>query len=296
MGRKRAIEHVSMVGAMAKLVEQIPYDDLVIQAMFLLAWIDSNGLYRAPAKTPSPREIQICAEVDNVANRYLWATVLMDAPGPAYELVGGWTEEKPDTKYFVDPHCVCLDKDGNLIVADYNGSKVMRFAPDGTYLGIIGLGTGERPGQVTKPRVVQTDSEGRIADSIALEDRASKGKKGGRSVPVHPHLKEALERLQALRGSKARPDWPVIYSERDKGLSAGSVTVWFHRLYNGLGMQGCSSHSGRRTFVTRAAQNITKAGGSLRDVQQLAGHSSLQTTQRYIEGDAEAKKKVVEMI
>ena len=141
-----------------------------------------------------------------------------------------------------------------------------------------------------------TDSEGRVADTIVLEDRASKGKRGGRLVPVHPDLRGALERLQALRGAKARPDWPVVYSERDRGLSAGSVAVWFHRLYNALGMQGCSSHSGRRTFVTRAAQNITKAGGSLRDVQQLAGHSSLQTTQRYIEGDAQAKRKVVSML
>ena len=35
---------------------------------------------------------------------------------------------------------------------------------------------------------------------------------------------------------------------------------------------------------------------SLRDVQQLAGHSSLATTQRYIEGDTEAKRKLVNLI
>lgn len=133
--------------------------------------IDSEGLYRAPDKVPSIREIQICAEVENVANRYLWATVLMDAPGPAYELVGGWTEEKASAKYFVDPHCVCLDKDGNLLVADYNGSKVMRFAPDGTYLGIVGFGSGERPGYVKLPRVVQTDAEGRIFVSDQKSDK-----------------------------------------------------------------------------------------------------------------------------
>lgn len=133
--------------------------------------IDSDGLYQTPEKAPSPREIHICAEVENVANRYLWATVLMDAPGLAYELVGGWTEDKSDAKYFVDPHCVCLDRDGNLIVADYNGSKVTRFAPDGTYLGIVGLGTGERPGQVTLPRVVQTDAEGRIFVSDQKSDK-----------------------------------------------------------------------------------------------------------------------------
>ena len=61
-------------------------------------------------------------------------------------------------------------------------------------------------------------------------------------------------------------------------------------------MSGCSSHSGRRTFVTRAAHKIVEAGGSLRDVQQLAGHASLQTTQRYIEGNSEAKRRVVTLI
>jgi len=34
----------------------------------------------------------------------------------------------------------------------------------------------------------------------------------------------------------------------------------------------------------------------LRDVQELAGHSSLQTTQGYIQGDTDAKRKLVDMI
>jgi hypothetical protein len=64
------------------------------------------------------------------------------------------------------------------------------------------------------------------------------------------------------------------------GMSPGAVQVWFHRLYSSLA--GSSSHSGRRTFVTRRAKNIIAAGGSLRDVQELAGHSPLAATQRYI--------------
>jgi integrase/recombinase XerD len=61
-------------------------------------------------------------------------------------------------------------------------------------------------------------------------------------------------------------------------------------------MVGCSSHSGRRSFITRAARKISEVGGSLRDIQALAGHASLGTTARYIEVDADAQRKVVALI
>jgi len=141
-----------------------------------------------------------------------------------------------------------------------------------------------------------TDAEGQIGDVIALENRASKGRAGGRHIPIHSDLKTVLIQLHRDRGDKARSDMPVIHSERDRGLSAAAVVVWFHRLYADLGMVGCSSHSGRRSFITRAARKISEVGGSLRDVQQLAGHASLGTTARYIEADAEAQKKVVALI
>ena len=71
---------------------------------------------------------------------------------------------------------------------------------------------------------------------------------------------------------------------------------WFRDLYSRLGFDGCSSHSGRRTFITQAARKIVPAGGSLRDVQELAGHASLQTTQGYIQGDREAKRWVIDLL
>jgi integrase/recombinase XerD len=141
-----------------------------------------------------------------------------------------------------------------------------------------------------------TDAEGEVADVIALQNRASKGKGGGRIIPTHPALKAALITLNQERGDRVRSDLPIIHSERDRGLSPAAVAVWFHRLYSGLGMIGCSSHSGRRTFITRAARRIGEVGGSLRDIQQLAGHASLGTTARYIEGDGEAQRKVVALI
>jgi integrase/recombinase XerD len=75
-----------------------------------------------------------------------------------------------------------------------------------------------------------------------------------------------------------------------------SIVVWFSRAYRALGFEGCSSHSGRRTFITRAARMVHKAGGSLRDVRLLAGHRSIQTTQRYIDGDSDAQRRLISLI
>jgi integrase len=85
-------------------------------------------------------------------------------------------------------------------------------------------------------------------------------------------------------------------SERGGPMTPQSIVVWFANAYRLIGLDGCSSHSGRRTFITRAARLVHKAGGSLRDVQVLAGHRSIQTTQRYIDGDTDAQRKLVAMI
>lgn len=138
-----------------------------------------------------------------------------------------------------------------------------------------------------------TDAEGNVGDALHLVNGASKGKRGGRTVPLNKDLRAALIALKARRN--AEPEDRIIHSERDAGMSPGAVQVWFHRLYESLGFKGASSHSGRRTFVTRCAKRIVEAGGSLRDVQELAGHASLATTQRYIQGDTEAKRKVVDL-
>jgi integrase/recombinase XerC len=141
-----------------------------------------------------------------------------------------------------------------------------------------------------------TDTTGELADAISLPNKASKGKGGGRTIPLHDDLRAALASLKAVRDDKARPHLPVVYSERADGYSANAVAVWFLTRFREIGIEGASSHSGRRTFITAAAKKITEAGGSLRDIQELAGHSSLATTQRYIQGDSAAKRNVIALI
>ena len=71
---------------------------------------------------------------------------------------------------------------------------------------------------------------------------------------------------------------------------------WFTRTCSAIGLLGCSSHSGWRTFITQAARLVHKAGGSLRDVQELAGHRSIKTTQGYIEGDGDAQRRLIQLL
>jgi integrase/recombinase XerD len=88
----------------------------------------------------------------------------------------------------------------------------------------------------------------------------------------------------------------VISTERSLETSPQMIVNLFHRWYRHLGFQGCSSHSGRRTFITNTARKISTVGGSLRDVQVLAGHTNLRTTQRYIEANPEAQVRVVDLV
>lgn len=127
-----------------------------------------------------------------------------------------------------------------------------------------------------------------------LELPASAAKKGsGRRIPLHRELRLALHRLKA---DAERLDGPVIVSERGGRMTAKSIVNWFTQTCDTAGLTGCSSHSGRRTFITQAARLVHKAGGSLRDVQQLAGHRSIQTTQGYIEGDTDAQRRLIRLL
>jgi integrase len=167
-----------------------------------------------------------------------------------------------------------------------------RYPLRNTVIVLLSVKAGLRAGEIAKltwPMIL--DADGKIGRTIELHDNAAK-KGSGRSIPMHPELARVLNELAA--GSMLEGN--VITSERGGAMTPLSIVVWFGRAFRATGLKGCSSHSGRRTFITRAARLVHKAGGSLRDVQLLAGHSSIQTTQRYIDGDTDAQRRLVSLI
>jgi len=171
-------------------------------------------------------------------------------------------------------------------------SQASRYPVRNRVIVLLSVKAGLRAGEIanlTWPMVL--DPTGEIAAAIELHDGAAKNR-SGRRVPLHNDLREALARWREVTDS---PRY-VVVSERGGGLTPASIVNWFTIAYRGIGLTGCSSHSGRRTFITRAARQVHKVGGSLRDVQILAGHRSIQTTERYIDGDTDAQRRLVALI
>ena len=145
-------------------------------------------------------------------------------------------------------------------------------------------------------------ADGKISDVVALDNRYTKGT-SGRIIPINRDLRVALEgwldelkRCYRIDDTQPLETWNVITMSRSYQTSAQVIVNTMRDWYADLRFVGASSHSRRRTFITNAAKQVFKAGGSLRDVQELAGHKSIAMTQRYIEGDSEAKRRLVDLI
>jgi integrase/recombinase XerD len=137
-----------------------------------------------------------------------------------------------------------------------------------------------------------TGPDGRIADTIHIRANETKGD-SGRDVPMNRELKHAI---QAFRRKYPQSDWLAISDRKGKirHQKANALTVWFRKLYINAGLKGCSSHSGRRTFITQLARKVGN-DFTLKDIQRLVGHARLDTTEAYIDGSPHLGKLVDRM-
>jgi len=142
------------------------------------------------------------------------------------------------------------------------------------------------------------DSNGQIDSYINLTNRSSKGV-SGRIIPLHKDVRNNLIELLDIHkryyGFDINNSF-VVRTERSPFTTSQTIVNMFQGWYRKLGLPGCSSHSGRRTFITETSKKISLVGGSLRGIQMMVGHSSLQTTQRYIESDSESQRKVIDLL
>ena len=133
----------------------------------------------------------------------------------------------------------------------------------------------------------------RISEALALDvkDRPrsdmmtvfGKGRKE-RAVPVLPAVRSAIEAYLRVRPDGAKPNTPLFIGAQGERVNPGVMQRQIRRIRDELGLPASvTPHALRHSFAT----HLLNGGGDLRTIQELLGHESLSTTQRYTGLDAE---------
>jgi integrase/recombinase XerD len=136
--------------------------------------------------------------------------------------------------------------------------------------------------------VVGTDEQ--VKDEIRLKPDQTKGRKY-RTVMLSQKLRGELEWYITKIDTKNK-DMPLFKTQQGSHFNRNALVQKFKKVYEMASIGGASSHSGRRTFITTLANK----GVGVRVLQALAGHSSIATTQLYIDVNDEMLKKAVELV
>lgn len=161
---------------------------------------------------------------------------------------------------------------------------------------------GMRVGEVAALRICDVlAADGSIVEEISLSANQTKGNKA-RTVLVpkklrdelHQYLQQrfGLENLVAVTKTDTQRALFPTQKNPKRGFTANTLCQLFHKIYKDAHMTGATSHSGRRTFITKLADK----GVGVRVLMALAGHNSIATTQRYIELNPTVMKAAVELI
>ena len=152
---------------------------------------------------------------------------------------------------------------------------------------------GMRVGEVASLRWVDAlTADGHIKEEIRLLPEMTKGKHA-RTVFISTRLREELQRYADIYRRSAPLECPLFYSQKDarKGFTANSLTQTVAKLYRGAGLDGATSHSGRRSFLT----NLANKGTAIHLLRTLAGHRSISTTATYLYSSPTQLKAAVEL-
>ena len=136
------------------------------------------------------------------------------------------------------------------------------------------------------------NSDGRVKDTIYLSAAQTKGSENT-TILVNTKLQKQLYKYLKIHTElMENPNSALIFSAKGAGFSAQTIVNLFKRLYGLAAIEGASSHSGRRQFVT----NLADQGINVRLVQALARHKHLSTTQRYIDLNENTLRAAVELV
>jgi integrase/recombinase XerD len=132
-------------------------------------------------------------------------------------------------------------------------------------------------------------TDGAVRGSVTLGADQTKGHRA-RVFYINQRLTRVFTEYWRVVQSRD-PHSPLFQTQQATGFSANTISQLFLHIYTAAGLDGCSSHSGRRSFITRLAEQ----GVAVHLLAALAGHRSIQTTQRYITVNEALLARAVEL-
>jgi integrase/recombinase XerD len=166
-----------------------------------------------------------------------------------------------------------------------------RYALRNRMMILMSFWTGMRVGEIASLCISDVvDTRGKVKAEIRLDASQTKGKHA-RTVFVPVKLRDELQIYVDPRTQLDR-SLPLFMTAGGKPFSANGLTQHFFWLYRKVGIDGASSHSGRRSFIT----NLASKGIGVRVLASLAGHRSIAVTQKYIDVNDDMKRNAVELI
>jgi integrase/recombinase XerD len=176
-------------------------------------------------------------------------------------------------------------------VLDYVATR--KHATRNRALVLITFLSGMRVGSVASLKYCDVvNSDGTVKNEIRLSAEQTKGNEA-QVVFVSSKLRKELE--QYIRTYKPiNPSRKFFFSQKSTsdGFTANTLTQFFHYLYKRSGIDGASSHSGRRSYAT----SLSSAGIGIKVLQKLLGHKNIQTTSVYIYASDDMLRKAVELV
>ncbi len=190
------------------------------------------------------------------------------------------------------------DKELNLLLLYINTRK---HAARDRAMVLMTHWAGMRIGEVAATKIGDVLAlDGTIKNEVNLTAAQTKGKHA-RTVVLADKLRKELQmylqqrfdtkQLIAVTYTDAMT-MPLFATQKRAGFNANTACYHFHMLYKAAGLEGASSHSGRRSFLT----HLSSKSVPLKVLMELAGHRQAQTTMKYINVTTDMKRAAVELI
>lgn len=190
------------------------------------------------------------------------------------------------------------DKELNLLLLYVNTRK---YAERDRCMLLMTYLAGMRIGEVAATKIKDVlAADGTVKQEINLTAEQTKGKYA-RTVVLNDKLRKEIlnylltrfnkQDLIAIQYSTAK-EKPLFCTQKADGFTSNTACYHFHMLYKNAGLEGCSSHSGRRSFLTE----LSSKSVPLKVLMELAGHRQAQTTMRYVNVTQDMKRAAVSLL